>query len=450
MAENYREVSFHGLVGSTHNYGGLAKGNIASEENAGHVSHPRAAFLQGLEHARLGLELGLCEAVLPPHPRPYIPYFHELEYKGMDEQIIEKVFKDNPALLLEMSSSAFMWSANAATVAPSCDTRDSKLHLTVSTMLSNLHREIESEQTHANLQAIFGDIAVVEERMARGFATGDEGAANHMRFAASHGEKGIHLFVYGENGDSSPVLPKKHPARQSRTGSVNAAFQNDLAQSDTLYVQQNPEAIDAGVFHNDVISMNNGSVWLLHEKAYIDTLRVVSKVYAHAGDGLIAHIATEDEMPLADAVSSYVFNSRIVTLPSGRIAFIAPIESRDNHYAQGYIESIIDFSENSIDEVHYIDLGQSMRNGGGPACLRLRVVMSEEERIGMKGNVILTGDLYSTLQRWGEKHYHEELHPKDLADPQLLRENHEGLDELTRILNLGSIYYFQKDGSAFD
>lgn len=443
MAENYREVNFHGLVGSTHNYGGLAKGNIASEENAGLVSHPRAAFLQGLEHALLGVKLGLCEAVLPPHPRPYIPALREYRYEGSDEQIIEKVFKDDPNLLAKMSSSSFMWSANAATVAPSCDVIDGRLQMTIASMMANEHRMIEMGQTQAILKAIFGDVATIHRGIEFGIDVGDEGAANHMRFAASHGEHGVHLFVYGRDMFRAPILTEKYMPRQSRESS-SFVVQNHKLLQEPIFAQQHPDAIDAGVFHNDVISTNNGPVWLVHEKAYGDTWKVVDEVQRRIDGDLLVFPALEGCLPLEDAVSSYVFNSRIVTLPDETMAIIAPIESTENDAARAYLESIVAFPMTPINEIHYVDLGQSMRNGGGPACLRLRVVMSEEERTGMKGNVILTDEIYHALRCWSEKHYREELHPKDLADPQLLRENHEGLDELTQILELGSIYYFQK------
>ncbi|MGA8031441.1 MAG: N-succinylarginine dihydrolase, partial [Casimicrobiaceae bacterium] len=42
-------MNFDGIPGPTHNYSGLAQGNLAAERNAQQVSNPREAALQGLE-----------------------------------------------------------------------------------------------------------------------------------------------------------------------------------------------------------------------------------------------------------------------------------------------------------------------------------------------------------------------------------------------------------------
>ncbi|MDZ7902027.1 MAG: N-succinylarginine dihydrolase [Rheinheimera sp.] len=87
---------------------------------------------------------------------------------------------------------------------------------------------------------------------------------------------------------------------------------------------------------------------------------------------------------------------------------------------------------------------QSMRNGGGPACLRLRVAMSEAERQAVNPNVLLTDALFAKLNTWVERHYRDSISEADLADPLLLVESRTALDELTKILGLGSVYPFQR------
>jgi len=84
-----------------------------------------------------------------------------------------------------------------------------------------------------------------------------------------------------------------------------------------------------------------------------------------------------------------------------------------------------------------------MRNGGGPACLRLRVVLNDEELDAMHRGVLLNDALYERLTSWVEAHYRSELSQDDLGDPMLLEEVRKALDELTGILGLGSIYDFQ-------
>ena len=41
------EINFDGLVGPSHNYAGLSIGNLASTRNAGQLSQPRRAALEG-------------------------------------------------------------------------------------------------------------------------------------------------------------------------------------------------------------------------------------------------------------------------------------------------------------------------------------------------------------------------------------------------------------------
>ena len=110
------------------------------------------------------------------------------------------------------------------------------------------------------------------------------------------------------------------------------------------------------------------------------------------------------------------------------------------------VKSYLDELEKSqvgVNKVVYYDLGQSMSNGGGPACLRLRVVMSPEQIKTMQARVLLNDDLIADLEAWINSNYRDELHPDDLADPSLLAESRKALDELTSILKLGSIYEFQ-------
>ena len=66
------EVNFDGLVGPTHNYGGLAHGNLAAAANEGKVSNPREAALQGLTKMRWMLRQGLVQGCLPPQERPHV------------------------------------------------------------------------------------------------------------------------------------------------------------------------------------------------------------------------------------------------------------------------------------------------------------------------------------------------------------------------------------------
>ncbi|HWU15518.1 MAG TPA: N-succinylarginine dihydrolase, partial [Caulobacter sp.] len=49
------------------------------------------------------------------------------------------------------------------------------------------------------------------------------------------------------------------------------------------------------------------------------------------------------------------------------------------------------------------------------------------------------------LNAWAERRYRDRLAPADLADPSLIVESREALDELTAILDLGGDFYpFQR------
>lgn len=441
------EINFDGLVGPTHNYAGLSFGNVASANNAKRVASPREAALQGLQKMWHLHRLGVPQAVLPPHERPDISLLKRLGFDGDDAAILSAVAKTNPVLLASACSASAMWTANAATVAPSADTSDKRVHFTPANLSNKLHRSIEPATTGRVLKAIFAD----EKRFAHHEwlpgtdALGDEGAANHTRFCGDFTGPGIQLFVYGRSAfDTSQPKPLRFPARHTLEASEAIARLHRLDPARVVLAQQNPEAIDAGVFHNDVISVGHQGVFLHHRFAFTDTPAVIRKL-REASENLFELIAVEaraEEVPLADAVASYLFNSQIVTLPDESLAVIAPKEVEENTPARRFVERVI-AEDNPIKAVHYLDLRQSMQNGGGPACLRLRVVLSAEERRAANQNVFMSDALYQRLEQWIVKNYREKMAPEDLADPLLIDESRRALDELTQILALGSIYPFQ-------
>jgi succinylarginine dihydrolase len=222
---------------------------------------------------------------------------------------------------------------------------------------------------------------------------------------------------------------------------------HQLSPQRTVFIQQNPDAIDAGVFHNDVIAIGNQNVLLYHEHAFVDTpsaIERIRQVYRqYCGDDLITIEVGASEVTLEDAVASYLFNGQLVTLPDGTMSLICASECLELEPSRACIEKMLE-EDNPIHSAHYVDVRQSMKNGGGPACLRLRVVLTEDEVAAVHQPVLLTDRLYNQLRAWIEKHHRDELRPDDLADPKLLDESRAALDELTRILQLGSMYPFQR------
>ncbi len=445
------EFNFDGIPGPTHNYSGLATGNVASEHNAGLVANPREAALQGLAKMRALAARGFPQAVLPPHERPFLPALRALGFAGDDAAVLRRAATEAPALLAACSSAAAMWVANAATVSPSPDTADGRVHFTPANLAAHFHRSLEAPTTTAVLRAIFSDAAhfAVHDPLPAAPQLGDEGAANHTRFAPDSTAPGVEFFVYGRHGFGGGMAPTRYPARQTSDAFAAIARRHGLAPARTVFAQQNPAAIDAGVFHNDVISVGQGSVLFCHERAYVDQHAVLADLAARVGPAFTPLVVRERDVSLADAVATYLFNSQLLARPDGRLLLVAPAECRENARVDACLNALV-ASGGPIAEVLTFDLKQSMKNGGGPACLRLRVALSDKERAAVRANVFLDDPLAAALEKWIRAHYRDRLAPSDLADPLLLDESRRALDELSRLLQLGNVYPFQRLGQAFD
>ena len=433
------EVNFDGLVGPTHNYAGLSYGNVASTKNKLSVSSPRQAALQGIAKMKYLAGLGLKQAILPPHERPHLPTLRRLGFSGSDAQVLEKVAREDPALLAAACSSSHMWAANAATVSPGADTADGRVHFTPANLITQFHRSIEPPTTTAILRAIFHDQQhfVVHDPLPAAAHFSDEGAANHMRLVHPlTPDEPLEVFVYGRVAfDPAAPAPLKFPARQTREACQAIARRHLLDPRRVLFLQQNPNAIDAGAFHNDVVGVGNGEILLCHAHAYADpAVRETLESF-----GIETPVS---DMPLDDAVRSYVFNSQYVTLPGGSRALIAPTECLEVPSAKKYIDAMIGYG--AIQHAHYVDVRQSMQNGGGPACLRLRVVLTDEQLARVHGGVMFDERLELELIEWVNAHYRDRLQMDDLRDPKLLDESRAALDRLTQVLRLGPIYEFQR------
>ncbi|MGN6230022.1 MAG: N-succinylarginine dihydrolase [Trinickia sp.] len=443
-----REANFDGLVGPTHNYAGLSFGNVASQTNEKSVANPLAAAKQGLRKMKQLADLGFLQGVLPPQERPSLRLLRELGFSGSDAAVIERAAKDAPELLAAASSASAMWTANAATVSPSADTHDGRVHFTPANLTSKLHRAIEHEATRRTLSSIFADPArfAVHEALPGTPALGDEGAANHTRFCAQYGERGVEFFVYGRSEYRRGSEPVRYPARQTFEASRAVAQRHGLSEEGTVYAQQSPDVIDAGVFHNDVIAVGNRQTLFCHERAFVAQADVYDQLrsqLSRTGARLNVIEVPDARVSVSDAVSSYLFNSQLLARADGRDILVVPQECRENPRVSAYLDDLMAGS-GPIGEVLVFDLRESMKNGGGPACLRLRVVLNEAERQAVAAGVWIDDVLFARLDAWIGKHYRDRLAPSDLADPKLLDESRTALDELTQILGIGSLYDFQR------
>jgi succinylarginine dihydrolase len=392
------EINFDGIIGPSHNYSGLSLGNLASATNKGLVSHPRAAALQGLEKMRHNLRLGLAQGLLLPHRRPDRAWLAELGTR------IEEV----PASLRAAAFSASaMWAANAATVSPAPDTADGRCHLTVANLRTMAHRSHEWPETLAQLRLAFADEARFAVHPPVPATFGDEGAANHMRLCAGHGEPGVEVFVYGLRGGPFPV-------RQHDEASRAIARLHRLDPERTLFVAQSEEAIAAGAFHNDVVAVANGHVLFAHEQAFEDRPGFHAELKRRLPGVEIIEVPASS-VSLGDSIRSYLFNAQLVTLPAGGMALILPEEARETPSVWAWLQAMV-AGNGPIRELFVVDVRQSMANGGGPACLRLRVVaepdavdprfMADEAKLDRLAAVV-------------EAEWPERIGPEDLLDPPL-------------------------------
>lgn len=393
------EINFDGIIGPSHNYAGLSLGNIASANNAGAASQPRAAALQGVEKMRANLRLGLAQGFFMPLDRPNNQWLAALSTDMASAE---------PHIRAAAFSASAMWAANAATVSPAPDTEDGRCHLSAANLLTMAHRSHEWPGTLAQLRLAFAD--------ERHFAVhppvpppfGDEGAANFMRLCPSHGEPGVEIFVYGKAGGP-------FPARQHIESSKAIARAHLLSAAKTLFVQQSEIATAAGAFHNDVVAVANERVLFTHEQAFEHPEQTYADIKALMPEAEII-IVPADRVSLADAIQSYLFNAQLVTLPDGGMALILPSEAQANARVWGWLSEMA-AGNGPIRRLVPVDVRQSMANGGGPACLRLRVLgdpatvdprfMADEAKLDRIAEVIAT-------------HWPESIAPDQLGDATLI------------------------------
>ena len=435
MSKAY-EVNFDGLIGPSHNYGGLSDGNLASSNNAGDISNPREAALQGLEKMRLLLKAGLKQGFLPPLLSPHLGFLRKVGFEGSNEDIISAAAREAPGLLKAAYSASSMWAANAATVSPSADTQDGRLHLTVANLSTMLHRSLEHPETFGNLQTIFSDPDHFRVHKALPLHSdfADEGAANHVRLCSEHGGQGVELFVYGRN---SAAEAAGFPARQTELSTRRISASHGLREQRTVFARQSRAAINAGAFHNDVVCVGTCDTLFTHELAFEDRDAVYNAL-AKASDGIF-HLnvveVPQEQVPIEDAIRSYLFNSQLLKMPDeDRLVLLAPLETQETDSTRKFCEQMTS-SNGPVGRVQYVDVRQSMRNGGGPACLRLRVVMTEAELAAVNQAYILNEDRIDALQKWVRHYYRDQFSAADFADPDLVDELASAHQALTRLIN---------------
>jgi succinylarginine dihydrolase len=412
------EINFDGVVGPSHNYAGLSLGNLASTRNAGQVSRPRAAAIEGLAKMRANLALGLAQGIFLPHPRPNREWLAEL---GTD------IDEAEPPIAANAMSASAMWAANAATVSPAPDTADGRCHLSVANLRTMPHRSHEWPATLAQLQIAFRDAGHFAVHGPVPAAFGDEGAANHMRLSAAYGEPGVEIFVYGVSGGA-------FPARQHLQASKAIARRHGLDPERTLFAEQSEQAIAAGAFHNDVVAVANGPILFAHEQAFAERERVMADCERLVPGFELVEVP-KSEVSLADSVSSYLFNAQLVSPPGGETTLIVPSEARESTSVWSWLQRHL-AGNGPIRRVEVVDVRQSMANGGGPACLRLRVVADPAT---VDPRFLVDEARLDSIAQVVERSWPEQIDNDNLQDPALIRDVEAARRALLEALDLAEL-----------
>lgn len=416
------EINFDGLVGPSHNYAGLSLGNLASASHAGEASYPRAAALQGIAKMRHNMGLGLMQGLFAPLPRPNPVLLDALGLNAIDEA--------DPAqrrLRAAAWSASSMWTANAATVSPAPDTADGRCHLTAANLVTMPHRSQEWPDTVRQLRLAFADTAHFAVHDAVPPCFGDEGAANHMRMCVAHDAPGLELFVYGKTGGA-------FPARQHEQASRAVARLHGLDPERCLLIEQSGEAIAAGAFHNDVVAVANERVLFTHEQAFADPEGTYAAIRKRLPQAEIV-VVPASAVSLADAIQSYLFNAQLLTLPTGEMGLVIPLEAWEMPSVRSWLDGML-ASNGPIRRVLPVDVRQSMANGGGPACLRLRVVADPAT---IDPRFLLDEAKAALVERVVAAHWPEQIDPADLGTPSLAESVISARAALLNALNLGEL-----------
>jgi succinylarginine dihydrolase len=321
---------------------------------------------------------------LLPHPRPH---------RGWLARLGTTIEDADPVIAANAMSASAMWAANAATVSPAPDTLDGKCHLTPANLRTMPHRSNEWRSTLGQLLIAFRDGAHFQV---------------HPPVPPAYGEPGIEIFVYGVSGGA-------FPARQHVEASKAVARLHLLNPERTIFVEQSAAAIAAGAFHNDVVAVANERVLFAHEEAFADKQPLTEACQRLVPGFEYVEVAAAD-VPLTDAVSSYLFNAQLVTPPDGETTLMIPTEARNTPTVWRWIERHLG-GNGPIRRVEVVDVRQSMANGGGPACLRLRVVADPAT---VDPRFMVDPAKLDRLADVVRQYWPEQIHQDELQQPALI------------------------------
>jgi succinylarginine dihydrolase len=224
------------------------------------------------------------------------------------------------------------------------------------------------------------------------------------------------------------------PARQHIEASRAIARLHRLDPERVVFAQQSEEAIAAGAFHNDVVAVANERVLFAHEQAFADKAALIGTLERLVPGFEYVEVPAA-AVPLADAVKSYLFNAQLVTPPDGQPTLIVPGETRDTPSVWSWIERYR-AGNGPIRRVEVVDVRQSMANGGGPACLRLRVVADPAQ---VDPRFIVDDGRLDLVAGVVRRHWPEQIHNADLQQPVLIADVERARSALLEALGVAEL-----------
>ncbi len=424
----YYQLSISELPGPTALYSGLSKDNVASLQNRQFGSNPCQLAMQSLHRMKLLLDAGVPQVIFAPHRRPDRLALHNVGFSGDLQQLVEQADKAAPCYLASVLSTSSVWTANAATVTPSLDSSDGKVHITTANLNSHYHRSIEVPQTHDKLARVFADSDhfALHSALSGHFKFSDEGAANHMRFGVPGKQPGMNIFIYGND----PARDKAHHSRQTLWACESLFRLHQLEAQNALFVRQSRQSIDAGIFHNDIIAMSHHDLLVYHQSAYHDHQELIDNLQAR---GVCCVQITAEEFSIEEALSTYFFNSEFITTSEGELVLIMSDCCRDQPTVSRLIDKITSAYGKPL-TIQYADLSDSIRNGGGPACLRLRVQLNQTELAAIDSRYLLSADKLKAVTEVVQRRYRKELHYEDVLKTDFLADLCSIYDEIEQVL----------------
>jgi succinylarginine dihydrolase len=156
-------------------------------------------------------------------------------------------------------------------------------------------------------------------------------------------------------------------------------------------------------------------VLFAHEKAFADRDRVASECERLFPDVQLVEVPAS-EVPVADAVSSYLFNAQLVSPPDGETTLIVPSEARETASVWSWLQRHV-AGNGPIRNLVVVDVRQSLANGGGPACLRLRVAADPAT---VDPRFLVDEAKLDRIAAVIEQSWPAEIHSSELQDPKVV------------------------------